>query len=99
MLRGEFATGFVFSEDVTALYESRSGVTTYYVNPVSVEKVYGKSGSFRTMRRRKLDRHDLLAYATHEVIHGALGIINHSEQFSSALTAAMAKVSRHKSKR
>lgn len=98
-LRGEFATGFVFSEDVTALYESRSGVTTYYVNPVSVEKVYGKSGSFRTMRRRKLDRHDLLAYATHEVIHGALGIINHSEQFSSALTAAMAKVSRHKSKR
>jgi hypothetical protein len=86
-----FAVGFVFSEDASALYECRGGVKTYYVNPVSVEKC----GTFRTMRFKKLDKHDLLSYATHEVLHG-IGYDYHDENFAAAFTYAMAKVLRSK---
>jgi hypothetical protein len=86
-----FAIGFVFSEDASALYENRDGIKTYYVSPVSVDKC----GSFRTMRSKRLDRHDLLSYATHEVLHGQ-GYDYHDENFAAALTYAMAKVLRNK---
>ena len=90
-LSDEFSVGFVFSEDATALYERRSGNKIYYINPVSVEKC----GTFRTMRSKKLDKNDLVAYATHEILHG-IGYLYHDEDFAAALTYAMAKVFKHK---
>lgn len=93
---GEFATGFIFSEDSTALHERRDGVSTYYVNPVAVAKVKFAGGEFRTMRRVKYDRHDLRAFACHEIIHGAFSLRDHDEAFSAKLTFCMAKVLRHK---
>lgn len=89
---GNFAIGFVFSEEAEALHEIINGTSVYYINPVSIERT---ASGVRTMRSKKLDRHDLLAYATHEVIHG-LGYRYHDERFSSALTEAMAKVIRYK---
>ena len=92
-ISGSFGVGFIFSEECAALYEMRSGTKTYYVSPVSVDRV----GAFRTMRSKKLDRYDLLAFATHEVLHGQ-GYSYHDESFASALTFAMAKVLRHSKK-
>jgi hypothetical protein len=86
-----FAVGFVFSEEASALYERRAGVKTYYVSPVSIDKC----GTFRTMRSKRLDKHDLLAFATHEVLHGQ-GYDNHDENFAASFTYAMAKVLRAK---
>jgi hypothetical protein len=86
-----FAVGFIFSEDASALYEKRAGIKTYYVSPVSVDKC----GTFRTMRSKRLDKHDLLAFATHEVLHGQ-GYEGHDENFAAALTYAMVKVLRNK---
>lgn len=91
----EFATGFVFSDTAEALWESRNGITTYYVNPARIESVVVPStgSTFRTIRRRKIDRHALLALAVHEVTHG-IGFTNHGESFASGMTDVLEKVLR-----
>lgn len=93
---GKFSVGFIFSEDALALHEVRSGICTYYINPAPVARVTTGKNAFRTLRRTKLDRHDLLSYALHEVLHGAYNLQFHDEAFCSAFTVGMAKVLRYK---
>jgi hypothetical protein len=87
-MSSEFTIGFIISETALAMHEySGKFGTVYYISPVSVDRV----GTFRTMRRRKIDKGDILASAIHEVVHGA-GYNAHDESFASAITEAFAKV-------
>jgi len=97
-LRGAFAVGFVFDEELVALLEKsdRFG-TVFYINPC----VLGRSALGRTVLRRRWRLSDpkaVLAAAVHEVVHG-LGYSFHDEEYAGALTQAFAKVLRARSRR
>jgi len=83
---GVFSVGFVFSEEVEALYESNAtrGLV-YYINPAKVVKQVS-SGS-RSLRKRFSAKDDcrLLMIALHEFLHGR-GYNYHDEEFAARLT-------------
>lgn len=87
-LGGEFSVGFVLDEENEAESEQTPAYgQVYYVNPV-------KDGGARFPDVWKA-RHELIALATHEVIHGARGLAEHDEDYAGALTDALAVVARH----
>lgn len=88
---GNFAVGFVVSEDCRAQYESGDYGTVYYLNPVSVVKQKGSgSRSFKT-RLKLTDKDDIIASAVHEVVHG-MGYGSHDESYAVKLTDAFAVI-------
>ena len=88
-----FSVGFILDEESIAEHE-KSGKfgTVYYINPAKVVKQASGSRSFK--KRYKLtDRHEILATAVHEFVHG-LGYSEHGEDFASKLTEVVAVVMR-----
>jgi hypothetical protein len=83
---GHFAVGFVFSDEVEALYErcSQRG-TVYYINPAKVVKQVSSSSRSLQNRYNAKDDYKLLMIAAHEFLHGC-GLSWHDEEFAGQLT-------------
>ena len=83
---GHFAVGFVFSDEVEALYEqgSQRG-TVYYINPAKVVKQFRSNSRSLQKRYNAQDDYKLLMIAAHEFLHGC-GLSWHDEEFASRLT-------------
>lgn len=83
---GRFAVGFVFSDEVEALYErcSQRG-TVYYINPAKVVKQVSSNSRSLQNRYNAKDDCKLLMIAAHEFLHGC-GLSWHDEEFASQLT-------------
>lgn len=95
---GEFSVGFVFDEESEAEFErsTRYG-NVYYINPVRIVRETpsklddeGKDVGRRHMESRFTsawsDRHELIALACHEFVHGAFGLGEHDEDYANKLT-------------
>jgi hypothetical protein len=83
---GHFAVGFVFSEEVEALYErSPERGTVYYINPAKVVKQASSNSRSLQKRYNAKDDYKLLMIAAHEFLHGC-GYSWHDEEFASKLT-------------
>lgn len=88
-----FSVGFILDEESEAEHEHGGKFgTVYYINPAKVVKQASGSRSFK--KRYKLtDRHEILATAVHEFVHG-LGYGQHDEDFTSKFTNVIAVVMR-----
>lgn len=91
---GQFAVGWVFSEESEAEHDRATEFgTLFLVNPAVV--VTQKSSRSRSFRRRfrtnSAGKHAILALAVHEFVH-SLGFSAHDEAYSSKLTDVMGVV-------
>lgn len=94
---GDFAIGFVVSEECRAQYESGDYGVVYYLNPVEVIKQ--KSSNSRSLKTRlKLtDKDEIIASAVHEVVHGMGDEYSlHNERYANKLTDAFAIVMKNR---
>ena len=89
---GNFAVGFVVSEDCRAQYECHKDYgVIYYLNPLEVVKQKNsKSRSLKT-RLKLTDKDDIIASAVHEVVHG-MGYESHNESYATKLTDSFAVI-------
>ena len=82
-----FTVGFVHSEEALAEYEFNPEYgRIYFINPCNV----GEKRSHR--RYKKANRHDILATAIHEFIHGGLDVDYHGENFANKQTEVTSRV-------
>jgi hypothetical protein len=85
-----FSVGFIHAEGTIAEWEMTPDYgCAYYLNPCLV----GKRRSTRRFKRSS--RHQILATAAHEFVHGALNERYHGEDFANKLTEVMALVLRN----
>lgn len=85
---GEFSVGFVFDDESEAESERTPAYgQVYYLNPV-------KDGKPRFVDAWAA-RHEIIALAAHEVVHGARGFGEHDEDYAGALTEVLAAVAAH----
>jgi hypothetical protein len=97
-LEGSFSVGFIFDEDVKAECEQSSEYgLVYYLSPAAIVKNQ-KFGS-RSFKARYssawTNRHEIMALAAHEFVHGAFGIGQHTEDFAAKLTEVMGVMMAH----
>ena len=82
---GEFSVGFVFDEESEAEHETGVYGRVYYISPARIVETKGR----RVMEARYTsawsNRHELIALACHEFVHG-VGFKDHDEDYSSKLT-------------
>ena len=86
-----FSVGFIHVEDLIAEVECGHADfgLVYYLNTV----VVGKRRS--TCRYAKRNRHDILATAAHEFVHGGLDVGYHGETFAGRITEVMGLVMKY----
>jgi hypothetical protein len=90
-----FSVGFVFSEDVEALYERRNSEVVYYLNPC---KIVQDSTSTRFKKRFLLtEKERIISIAVHELVHG-LGFDYHDEEYCIKFTEMMGIILKHRTK-
>ena len=90
-----FSVGFIFSEDVEALYERRNSEVVYYLNPC---KIVQDSTSTRFKKRFLLtEKERIISIAVHELVHG-LGFDYHDEEYCIKFTEMMGIILKHRTK-
>lgn len=97
-ISGDFSVGFVFDEENIAEHETGIYGKVYYINPARVvcQKDKPQCRSFKARYAGAWSsRFDIIASAAHEFVHGAFGLAEHDEDYSSKLTEVMGKVLEH----
>jgi len=93
---GEFSVGFVFDDESEAEHETGVYGRVYYLNPAKIVETNGRRCMEARYTSAWSNRHNLIALACHEFVHG-LGFKDHDEDYASKLTDVTQMAMKHMS--